>query len=128
MVFANPILETEQGINHVYQIKVKLLISRCTRTWKNLGEFHFHKLNVTGLEFSADGNRLLSVSRDRTWALWKVVALEEDGTNRSSLKFIEHSGFHTRALSVGTWYPAGKFFVTGSRDKRLVVWKSSKPS
>ncbi|CAG7732338.1 unnamed protein product [Allacma fusca] len=85
--------------------------------WKNLGEFRFHNLNVTDLEFSRKGDRLLSSSRDRTWALWQVIKNES-----YSLQLIESGNFHTRALWVGTWSPSDSFFVTGARDKKLAVW------
>ena len=94
------------------------LICRSAESWKNLGEFRFHNLNVTDLEFSKQGDRLLSASRDRTWALWKVV---NEGGN-FSLKMTESGSFHTRALWVGTWAPTGSFFATGGRDKKLALW------
>ena len=74
------------------------------------------------MEFSPDGTRLLSVSRDRTWALWKVFQSE---TGHFSMEVLETGGFHTRALWVGSWAPNSTFFVTGARDKKLVLWKSS---
>ncbi len=75
------------------------------------------------MEFRGDGTGLLSVSRDRTWCLWRVFRVEETGL--FSLQVQETGGFHTRALWVGTWAPKANFFVTGARDKKLVVWKSS---
>jgi elongator complex protein 2 len=93
---------------------------RCSARWKNLGEFPFHKLNVTGMEFSNDGKKLLSVSRDRTWAVWKVF--RKDDSN-FAIEVLDSGNLHTRALWVGTWAPSGDYFVTGARDKKLILWK-----
>ncbi|ODN06022.1 putative elongator complex protein 2 [Orchesella cincta] len=98
------------------------IILWCATRWKNIGEFPFHKLNVIGLEFSPDGKRLLSVSRDRTWAVWSIK--KDIGEIPSfSMEVLQSGSSHTRALWVGTWSPCGKYFVTGARDKKLSVWK-----
>ncbi|XP_021955875.1 probable elongator complex protein 2 [Folsomia candida] len=95
------------------------IILWCSKRWKNLGEFPHHKLNVTGMEFSPDGSRLLSVSRDRTWVVWKVMKTEADDFK---IEMIDNGSIHTRALWVGTWSPRSNFFVTGARDKKLIIW------
>jgi len=89
-----------------------------------MGEFPFHKLNVTGMEFSPDGKRLLSVSRDRTWAVWKIFKPDENLID-FKMDVLSTGNLHTRALWVGTWAPCGSYFVTGARDKKLVVWKQT---
>lgn len=76
------------------------------------------------MEFTTDGSRLLSVSRDRTWAVWNVIASESE-KGGYLLKLIDSNGFHTRALWVGTWHPTGRYFATGARDKKLAVWTQS---
>ena len=40
-------------------------------SWKQVGVLAFHTLTVTQLTFSHSGERLLAVSRDRCWSLWK---------------------------------------------------------
>ena len=40
-------------------------------TWKQVGVLAYHTLTVTQLAFSHNGERLLAVSRDRCWSLWK---------------------------------------------------------
>lgn len=100
------------------------IILWCAEKWKNLGDFPFHKLNVTDMEFSPDGGKLLSVSRDRVWAVWNVC--RPSGENEKfSLQLIDSGNFHSRALWVGTWAPLGNFFVTGARDRKLAIWKSN---
>lgn len=71
------------------------------------------------MEFSPDGSRLLSVSRDRTWVVWKVMKTEADDFK---IEMIDNGSIHTRALWVGTWSPRSNFFVTGARDKKLIIW------
>lgn len=41
-----------------------------TSNWTALASLTAHNLTVTQLQFSPDGNSLLSVSRDRTFALY----------------------------------------------------------
>jgi len=72
------------------------------------------------MEFSNDGKKLLSVSRDRTWAVWNV--LKNDSSNYF-IEVLSTGSLHTRALWVGTWAPSGDYFVTGARDKKLMVWR-----
>ena len=104
------------------------MVFRCASEWKSLGEFPHHKLNVTGLEFSKDGRFLISVSRDRTWALWEVTVMDSsvakvEKKSRACISVLETGSSHTRALWVGTWDPNCNFFATGARDKKLMMWK-----
>lgn len=39
------------------------------------------------------------------------------------MEVLNTGNLHTRALWVGTWAPSGNYFVTGARDKKLVIWK-----
>lgn len=50
-----------------------------TKSWKQVGNLVAHTLTVTQLSFSNSGEWLLSVSRDRTWALFKKNTSGESG-------------------------------------------------
>ena len=41
-----------------------------TESWKQIATLYAHSLTVTQIAFSNDGQWLLTVSRDRTWALF----------------------------------------------------------
>lgn len=80
---------------------------------------------MSGLEFSPDGKRLLSVSRDRTWAVWDIHKDETSEYPHFTMTVKQSGSYHTRALWVGTWSCAGKYFATGARDKKLAVWQEN---
>ena len=50
-----------------------------TSSWKQVGVLPHHTLTVTQLAFSSGGDRLLAVSRDRCWSLWKQLDKKENG-------------------------------------------------
>ncbi len=52
-----------------------------TETWRQVGQLSHHQLTVTQLVFSHSGHYLLSVSRDRTWAIYRArqESQPEDG-------------------------------------------------
>lgn len=84
----------------------------------------FHSLTITRLQFSPDGRFLLSVCRDRKWAIWEK---QDD-------KFIlkqRHQNPHTRIIWDCSWSPSEApilGFVTGSRDKTIKFWESDDTS
>ena len=81
-----------------------------------------HSLTVTQLMFSPDGGKLLCVSRDRTWSLHSLQQagdrLETALLGRSQKK----SSVISRLLWSCCWSHDSRYFLTASRDKRLVVW------
>ncbi|KAM9385150.1 elongator complex protein 2 [Pholidichthys leucotaenia] len=96
-----------------------------TTTWRQLQMLPCHSLTVTQMTFSPDSQFLLAVSRDRTWSLWR--------RNMSTLQNLEplfllyahtekDTAIHTRIIWSCDWTPDGKYFVTSSRDKKVIVW------
>ena len=49
-------------------------------SWKQVGVLSFHTLTVTQLAFSHSGERILAVSRDRCWSLWKRSGSQDGGS------------------------------------------------
>ena len=82
-----------------------------------------HSLTVTQLSFSPDGGKLLCVSRDRTWSLH---SLQQAGGDRLDTALLarsqKKSSVISRLLWSCCWTHDSRYFLTASRDKRLVVW------
>ncbi|KAH9520084.1 Elongator subunit elp2 [Bulinus truncatus] len=77
-------------------------------------------LTVTQMAFSHDGNRLLAVSRDRTWTLYKKLGDEfviESCVDKKTTP-------HARIIWSCCWSHDDKFFLTAARDKKVFVWSS----
>ncbi|KAI1901605.1 hypothetical protein AGOR_G00036120 [Albula goreensis] len=96
-----------------------------TSSWRQLQSLSLHSLTVTQMAFSPDSRFLLAVSRDRTWSLWR----QEDNTStESEPAFSLHShttkstSVHSRIIWSCDWSPDSKYFVTSSRDKKVIVW------
>ncbi|KAI4879565.1 hypothetical protein NFI96_012594 [Prochilodus magdalenae] len=96
-----------------------------TSSWKQLQALPCHSLTVTQMAFSPDGRMLLAVSRDRSWSLWR----REDPVGDSSeprFSLYRHStkdsAVHTRIIWSCDWSPDNKYFVTSSRDKKIIMW------
>ncbi|XP_038185627.1 elongator complex protein 2 [Arvicola amphibius] len=96
-----------------------------TASWKQVQSLAYHTLTVTQMAFSPDDKFLLAVSRDRTWSLWK----RQDVTSPEFDPFFSLFAFtnkitsvHSRIIWSCDWSPDSKYFFTGSRDKKLVVW------
>lgn len=80
-----------------------------------------HSLTVTSLAFSADGKWLLSVGRDRLWALFRR---EESEQNQYTLFKSQPKG-HSRMILDCCWAPvnASAMFATSGRDKAVKIWR-----
>lgn len=72
------------------------------------------------LTFSPDSNHLLSVSRDRRWSIFTKNPsnnlYELAGTTNKS------NGIHKRIIWCCAFSHDSKYFATGSRDGKLVIW------
>lgn len=80
-----------------------------------------HSLTVTALCFSSDDRYLISVGRDRQWAVF-----ERDSSVRPEIYLLKHSNpkGHSRMILDACWVPleAGRVFATAGRDKMVRMW------
>lgn len=93
-----------------------------TKDWREVKpSLVAHSLTVTSLCFSEDDQFLLSVGRDRQWAVF-----ERDVANLESY-ILKHSNpkGHSRMILNTCWAPVevGRVFATAGRDKSVKVWK-----
>lgn len=79
------------------------------------------------MKFSNNGQFLLSVSRDRSWKLFKRTT--ESNNNELAnpqfelIRFINSKNvYHTRIIWSCDWSHDDKYFATTSRDKRVCIW------
>ena len=95
-----------------------------TKTWHQIEPpLMAHTLTIARLRFSADDRLLLSVGRDRQWAVFEragdVFTLREKNVKG-----------HSRMILDAAWAPAfGKeggvrVFATAGRDKQVKIWRS----
>ncbi|KAI9772883.1 MAG: hypothetical protein M1840_008765 [Geoglossum simile] len=79
-----------------------------------------HSLTVTSLSFSGDDRYLLSVGRDRQWAVFERE-LTQEGLYKLS---ISNPKGHSRMILDAAWAPiqAGRAFATAGRDKSVKIW------
>ncbi|KAF9881180.1 hypothetical protein CkaCkLH20_01330 [Colletotrichum karsti] len=134
--------ETEKLYGHGYEISClaashdgKLIASACkasslnhavirifeTERWTEVKPpLTAHTLTATRLRFSPDDRFLLSVGRDRQWAVF-----ERDEQERSRYQLLQaNPKGHTRMILDAAWAPStdAKVFVTAGRDKKANVW------
>jgi elongator complex protein 2 len=78
-----------------------------------------HSLTVTRLRFSTDDHYLLSVGRDRQWAIF-----QRDSTEKLKYTLCESNPKgHTRMILDAAWAPTSlPVFATAGRDKQVKVW------
>ncbi|KAF8427425.1 RNA polymerase II 90 kDa subunit [Tirmania nivea] len=100
-----------------------------------------HALTVLGMEFSRDDGWLLSVSRDRSWAVYRRNPSAKEGDEGGAAYTLvarqPSKGGHTRVIWTGKWAPPGeeggggqeegRVFATGSRDKSVKIWVRQHP-
>ncbi|KAM4026605.1 elongator complex protein 2 [Anomaloglossus baeobatrachus] len=102
-----------------------VIIVWSTTSWKQIQSLSFHNLTVTQMAFSPDDKFLLAVSRDRNWSLWRKqeeIPTESAPQFRMYANTDKSTSVHTRIIWSCDWTPDSKFFVTGSRDKKVIVW------
>ncbi|XP_074239673.1 elongator complex protein 2 isoform X3 [Saimiri boliviensis] len=96
-----------------------------TTSWNQVQNLVFHSLTVTQMAFSPNDKFLLAVSRDRTWSLWKkqdTVSPEFEPVFTLFAFTNKITSVHSRIIWSCDWSPDSKYFFTGSRDKKVVVW------
>uniref|UniRef100_A0A8C1VPH7 Elongator complex protein 2 n=1 Tax=Cyprinus carpio TaxID=7962 RepID=A0A8C1VPH7_CYPCA len=95
-----------------------------TTSWKQLQSLPCHSLTVTQMAFSPNGRLLLAVSRDRTWSLWRRGNPDTDTEASFSLyaNTSKDTAVHTRIIWSCDWSSDSKYFVTSSRDKKVIIW------
>ncbi|PFH56141.1 hypothetical protein XA68_17010 [Ophiocordyceps unilateralis] len=130
--------ELEKLYGHGYEISClaashdgKLIASACkassanhavirlfeTRHWTEVKPpLTAHSLTTTRLRFSPDDEYLLSVGRDRQWAVFQ----RHQGTYRL---LQSNSRGHSRMLLDAAWAPSeSRLFATAGRDKQVRLW------
>lgn len=96
-----------------------------TKTWNQVNPpLTAHSLTVTRLRFSPDDNLLLSVGRDRQWAIFERAG---PGSNQYTLKVSDPKG-HSRMILDASWVPGtSSAFATAGRDKSVKLWGKGSP-
>lgn len=137
--------ETEKLYGHGYEISAvaasyggKLIATACrasslehavirlyeTREWREVSPpLEAHSLTVTCLRFNHNDEYLLSVGRDRQWALFA----RKDAKGYAYHLLTSKLKAHSRMILGAGWGPAsvGEIFATAGRDKSIKLWASS---
>ncbi|KAL8830430.1 MAG: hypothetical protein Q9191_001428 [Dirinaria sp. TL-2023a] len=79
-----------------------------------------HSLTVTCLRFSRDDRYLMSVGRDRQWAIFE----KDDGEEHLYRLRTQNTRGHSRMILSASWAPleVGSIFATAGRDKAVKLW------
>ena len=117
-----------------------LLWGGAERQWRHLGEaVGGHSLTVTQMAFGKTRlnspspthllYRLLSVSRDRTIVVTEIrvpVDVDDDDiTTQIIFRTNKSDSVHSRIIWSCDWAHDDAFFVTASRDKKVVAWRKN---
>ncbi|KAI9826227.1 MAG: hypothetical protein M1819_007394 [Sarea resinae] len=93
-----------------------------TQEWREIKPaLMAHYLTVTSLKFSSDDRYLLSVGRDRQWAVFERAETVEEGYKLVT----SNPKGHSRMILDASWAPAeaGRIFATAGRDKSVKIWE-----
>ncbi|RZB40823.1 elongator complex protein 2 [Asbolus verrucosus] len=93
-----------------------------TANWTQVQKLMSHTLTVAQMSFSPDSSHLLSVSRDRRWSLFSKSSQNKFELVATTDK---KTSVHTRIIWCCSWSHDSKYFTTGSRDGKVVVWTKS---
>jgi elongator complex protein 2 len=134
--------ETEKLYGHGYEISAlavshdgKVIASSCkasslthavirlfeTETWTEIKPpLTAHTLTATRIRFSVDDKYLLSVGRDRQWAVFRREKFDE----LTYVPFHDRANAHSRMILDAAWDPRTKSpaFATAGRDKKVHIW------
>jgi elongator complex protein 2 len=82
-----------------------------------------HSLTITDLSFSDDDRYLLSVGRDRQWAIFQRSETEPT----TYTKLTANPKGHSRMILGAAWAPVNNdhVFATSGRDKSVRIWQKS---
>jgi elongator complex protein 2 len=91
-----------------------------------------HSLTIARLQFHMSDDHLLSVGRDRQWALFAPAGLEDEADSNKlaahnySISAANPKG-HTRMILDAAWSSASivPLFATAGRDKTVKIWASA---
>jgi elongator complex protein 2 len=103
-----------------------------TRRWTEVRPpLAAHTLTVTRVRFSSDDRFLLSVGRDRQWAVFERTGDDDNGGYKYALREANPKG-HTRMILDAAWAPtltgdddsgsSTRLFATAGRDKQVKLW------
>ncbi|KAK1760479.1 Elongator complex protein 2 [Echria macrotheca] len=77
-----------------------------------------HSLTVTRLRFSPDDRYLLSVGRDRLWAVYE----RRDSDDGCCYTLLQTFKGHSRQIFDAAWAPTGNLFATAARESLIRIW------
>jgi elongator complex protein 2 len=80
-----------------------------------------HALTIVQTEFSADDEYLLTVSRDRSFCLFRRNTCD-NGEKQPYVLMQTEKETHMRIIWTCSWSHDSSLFVTGSRDNSIKIW------